>query len=326
PDPGEAAGAGHVPATGATQLRLAEIWAALLAVSAERIGANDTFFDLGGNSLQTAQLISRIRQATGTALHPRELFANPTLQRLAVLVDGGPSGDAAHDPGSPLVPLRPGGERPPLFLVHAVGGTVGPYLPLAGLLAADRPCYGLQGSAGDAGVPGLAAAYAEAIRTVQPRGPYHLAGWSFGGTVAVEIGRRLLAAGEPVAFVALLDTGLPTGDPAAQPPGEAELRTWFAEDVAGAGLGTAVPPGELEARFVAFAANTRAFLAHRPEPYDGRLVHVSAAERDDDAERWRAVAPVAFEHHTVGGDHYTVLRPPRVTAVASILDTLLTER
>ncbi|WP_432841867.1 amino acid adenylation domain-containing protein [Dactylosporangium sp. CA-092794] len=326
PDPGDAAGAGHVPPAGATQHRLAGIWSAVLGVPAERVGAHDTFFDLGGNSLQTAQLITRIREATGAALHPRELFANPTLERLAARIDGAhEGGEPAGDPGSPLVPLRAGGDRAPLFLVHAVGGTVGPYLPLAGLLGADRPVHGLQGSAGDDGVPGLAAAYTEAIRGVQPHGPYHIGGWSFGGTVAVEIGRRLLAAGEPVAFVALLDTGLPPAEAFDEAFAEARLRDWFAEDLAGAGVDLAALGDELDARFAAFAANTRAFLAHRPESYPGRLVYLAAAEDDPDAGRWRALAG-AFERHTIGGDHYTLLRPPHLATVARILDTLLSER
>jgi thioesterase domain-containing protein/acyl carrier protein len=324
PDPGDAAGAGHAPAAGATQRQLAEIWAALLGVPAERVGAHDTFFDLGGNSLQTAQLISRIRQATGAALHPRELFANPTLERLAARLDGLAGDEPVDD--SPLVPLRGGGDGPPLFLVHAVGGTVGPYLPLAGLLAPGRPVYGLQGHAGDGGIPALADAYTEAIRGVRPHGPYHHAGWSFGGTVAVEIARRLRAAGEAVSFVALIDTGLPAGAPG-QPPAEAQLRAWFAEELAGAGVDAAALGEQHDARYAAFAANMRALLAHRPERYDGRLVYLgAAAERDDDAHRWRDAAPSAFTHHAVGGDHYTVLRPPHVAAVARILDDLLTER
>ncbi|WP_432994354.1 amino acid adenylation domain-containing protein [Dactylosporangium sp. CA-233914] len=312
PDPGESAGAGGVPASGATQLRLAEIWSTLLGVPAERVGAHDTFFDLGGNSLQTAQLIGRIRAATGAHLHPRELFANPTLQRLAARVDGGGSVDGG---GDPVVPLRANGDGEPLFLVHAVGGTVGPYLPLVGLLRAGRPVYGLQGRAGADGVPGLAASYVDAIRAVQPHGPYHLAGWSFGGTVALEIGRRLLAAGEPVAFVALIDTGLPS----AGEPSEENLRTWFAEEIAGLGL---KPADLVEEFWERFAANTKAFQAHRPEPYTGRLVFISAAGHDDDTERWRAVAPAAFSHHAAGGDHYTVLRPPHAATVARVLDEL----
>ncbi|MEV6931340.1 amino acid adenylation domain-containing protein [Dactylosporangium sp. NPDC051485] len=320
PDPGEAAGAGHVPAVSATELRLAEIWAAVLGLPPGRVGAHDTFFDLGGNSLQAAQLISRIRQATGTALHPRELFANPTLERLAARVD---DGGASRPDDSALVPLRAGNDRAPLFLVHAVGGTVGPYVSLAGRLRTDRAVYGLQGRAGDGGVAGLAADYTEAIRGVQPHGPYHLAGWSFGGTVAVEIARRLRASGEPVAPVALIDTGVPE---AAADPDEAQLRAWFAEELAGAGLDPAALGDEHDARFAAFAVNLRAFLAHRPEPYEGRLVYLGAAEHDPDAERWRAVGPAGFAHHTVGGDHYAVLRAPQVDTVAGILDDLLTER
>ncbi len=99
-----------------------------------------------------------------------------------------------------------------MFFVHPMGGNVLCYLPLAEHLPADQPFHALQAAGGDAGtepvptVHALAQSYLEAIRRVQPHGPYTLGGWSFGGFVAFEMARLLREAGEEVANLFLLDT------------------------------------------------------------------------------------------------------------------------
>jgi hypothetical protein len=123
--------------------------------------------------------------------------------------------ETAHgaEPGfSPLVGIQPAGERRPFFCVHPVGGDVLCYLDLARHLGADQPFYGLQypdlneESGADTRVEGLAARYIEALRAVQPPGPYLLGGWSMGGLVAFEMAQQLRQQGQQVALVALIDT------------------------------------------------------------------------------------------------------------------------
>ncbi|MEV0396635.1 amino acid adenylation domain-containing protein, partial [Polymorphospora rubra] len=72
-----------------TERRLAQIWQGLLDVDAGSVGVHDSFFNLGGNSLQATQLISRIRDGFGVSVDPRQLFVHPTLEQLGKLVDGG---------------------------------------------------------------------------------------------------------------------------------------------------------------------------------------------------------------------------------------------
>jgi thioesterase domain-containing protein len=57
----------------------------------------------------------------------------------------------------------------------------------------------------------MARQYVEAIRQVQPEGPYHLGGWSLGGVVALEMAQQLLGAGHDVGLLAFLDTTIPFG-------------------------------------------------------------------------------------------------------------------
>jgi thioesterase domain-containing protein len=265
----------------------------------------------------------------------------------------------ARRPVPELVPLKLDGRKPPLFFVHAVGGSVTPYVMLASLLGADQPCYGLEhpGLSGDqAGwsVSELAAGYLAVIQEVQPVGPYHLGGWSFGGLVAMEMARQLRGRGAEVAVVLVLDSSLPPVQ-YSDIPEQAELLSWFADDVAAlagtapppldlagltpdqqidvtltalepAGLGSAAIRAELRNRINVFLANSRAHLAHQLDPYDGRLVLLRAAdEPDDDTERWRALAQGSFECYPVRGTHYTVLEPPHVTEVAGVMRRCLGE-
>ncbi|MFJ8536916.1 amino acid adenylation domain-containing protein [Streptomyces sp. NPDC093591] len=110
-----------------------------------------------------------------------------------------------------LLPLRAGGDRPPLFCLHASGGLSWNYQPLLRHLPANQPVYGVQarGLARTEPLPGsveeMAADYLAHIRAVQPTGPYHLLGWSLGGRIAQAMAASLEAEGEDVGLLALLD-------------------------------------------------------------------------------------------------------------------------
>jgi thioesterase domain-containing protein len=110
-----------------------------------------------------------------------------------------------------LVPIQPRGTRPPFFCAAPILGTVFPYYELAHLLADGQPLYGLQplGVSAPTTVETLARRYLEAVRSVQPEGPYHLGGWSFGGLVAYEMAQQLMAGGHDVALLAIVDTPAP---------------------------------------------------------------------------------------------------------------------
>ncbi|MBX7255252.1 MAG: SDR family NAD(P)-dependent oxidoreductase [Candidatus Hydrogenedentes bacterium] len=119
-------------------------------------------------------------------------------------------------PSDTLVPIKPVGSKPPLFLIHPAGGLVFPYYALIPYFDADQPCYGIQDPALEAEhveqakTEDMAARYVEIIRGIEPKGPYYLAGWSFGGTLAFEIAQQFLRAGDQVAMLCLIDTEIPT--------------------------------------------------------------------------------------------------------------------
>ncbi len=140
-------------------------------------------------------------------------FSEQKLALLASLLEEEGVPQAPRLPSwSPLTPIRTGGSKPPLFCMHGAGGTVMMYRNLSRLLGDDQPFYGLQSQGLDGSCPPLtkiqemAAVYVKEIRRVQPHGPYFIAGYCMGGTVAFEVAQQLLELGEPIALLALFDT------------------------------------------------------------------------------------------------------------------------
>ncbi|HEV7517432.1 MAG TPA: alpha/beta fold hydrolase, partial [Thermoanaerobaculia bacterium] len=342
-----------VPPRTRLELTLAGIWEELL--DTRPIGVHDNFFALGGHSLLAVRLMARIEERCGRVLSLAELFRGGTIEGLAAALSR-----ETPAPSSPLVPLRATGSRPPLFVVHPVGGGALTYRELAEHLGPEQPVYGLQarglepGEEPLTGVEEMARTYLDAIRTVQPRGPYALAGWSFGGLVAFEMARQLEAVGEGARLI-LLDAQAPGLVPAPEIDDAAALALFAAE----AGLPWETPEeGEPLARLTALATRAEAaqllpqgtgeahlrrllavFKAHGeaarryvPGPYGGRLHLLRAGalptpeaaalvERHPDYG-WGAYAP-AVDLHVLPGGHFTLLREPAVAALADLLCGLL---
>jgi thioesterase domain-containing protein len=125
--------------------------------------------------------------------------------------------EAGANEWTALVPIQPLGSRTPVFMIHAILGSVFPYHRLALALGTDRPVYGLQSRGLDGRqppletIPEMARAYLPAIRQVQPQGPYNLGGYSMGGWIAYEMAQQLRDVGEEVSLLAVLGTPAPMG-------------------------------------------------------------------------------------------------------------------
>ncbi|HEY7767045.1 amino acid adenylation domain-containing protein, partial [Longimicrobium sp.] len=164
------------------EVQLIQIWEELLGVRA--IGATQSFFDLGGNSLLALRLFSRVNRRFGCDLPVATLFAGATVRQMAAAI----LAQDASAARAPVVALQPDGSLPPLFCVHATDREVLSYVSLVRHLGAEQPVYGVRDLGEDLSRPltRLAAEHVQEIRSVQPEGPYYLAGWSFGGLVAFE--------------------------------------------------------------------------------------------------------------------------------------------
>ncbi|WP_316520454.1 non-ribosomal peptide synthetase [Kitasatospora brasiliensis] len=157
------------------------------------VGVRDNFFDIGGTSLTAMRLVMTIEKRYGVSVPISSFVAAPTVSGLAERLRAGNSA-AEFDP---VVPIRTQGDKPPLFLVHPLGGHVLCYVRLARLLPQDQPVYALQAAGTVSGteplgsIPELADSYLKAMRRACPEGPYVIGGWSFGGFIAFEMARQL---------------------------------------------------------------------------------------------------------------------------------------
>jgi amino acid adenylation domain-containing protein len=206
---GSTAHANALPPHTDVEKSLAQIWTALLGI--RQAGLQDNFFSSGGHSLLAVQLFAEIETRFGVRLPLSILFQTPTLSELALAIQQ----RGAHTIHSPLVPIQPNGSRPPFYCVHPIGGGVMGYEPLARHLGDDQPIYGLESRPEDAGLPAtehietIAARYLQAVRDLQPDGPYYLGGYSYGGTVAYEMARQLREQGQSVNLLAIFDSPAP---------------------------------------------------------------------------------------------------------------------
>ncbi|MEU9381846.1 amino acid adenylation domain-containing protein [Streptomyces sp. NPDC048279] len=197
------------------------------------IGIGDNFFELGGTSISAIKMASAVQDELGVALPVRDVMLHPTIEALAERVRGsGGGGEAGSAGSSSLVEFRAGGGRQRVVCVHPAGGTAFCYLPLSAELADDIGVVGLQApgiNPGESTLPGVEAMAAEYLRLVDARADEALVlcGLSYGGLIAYEMGRRLVAAGHEKVSVVLLDTHGAQDDEqraAITPVGMAEFR------------------------------------------------------------------------------------------------------
>jgi aspartate racemase len=188
------------------ELQLTEIWEKVLGI--QPINVTDNFFDLGGHSLLAVRLFAEIEQVFRKKLPLATLFQAATVEAMASIIRQ----EEWLAPWDSLVPIQPGGSKPPLFCIQGAGGNILIYRDLALSLGSDQPVYGLQARGLDGKVAphtrleDMAAHYIAQIKMVQPEGPYYLAGLSGGGNVALEMAQQLNAQGQKVALLALFDT------------------------------------------------------------------------------------------------------------------------
>ena len=198
---------GFVAPRDALERQLANLWEKIFGH--DRIGVRDNFFELGGHSLLAVRLFAQVEKLTGKRLPLVTLFQAPTIEQLAGVLKH----EGWEPPWSCLVPIKADGSRPPFYCVHGVGGNILEYLDLAKYMDPDQPFYGIQAIGLDGNIPRenltveyMAEHYIGQMRALQPTGPYHLGGSSFGGLVAYEMAQQLTAAGETVGLLALFDT------------------------------------------------------------------------------------------------------------------------
>jgi aspartate racemase len=337
---------------------LAGIWSEVLGV--EQVGVRDNFFELGGHSLLAVTLLNRIEKRFGKNIPLTTLFQAPTIEQLALLIS---QEKVLRD--SSLVIIQAGnGKRPPLFFIQVLGNGLEFCLPLAHHLGPEQPVYGLSiGIMGKKQIQSIRKGeeardhYLKEIQTIQPEGPYFLAGIFCGGRTAFEIAQTLHSQGHEVALLALFDTRMVIQGKV--PTTITRRQRFFAHYhlLKKVGLAYLINKGKtrfkklfnkFNRRYKKLACEfykrtgrpmsvtlqqfvfqeeeakleARTTFTYLPKNYPGKLTLFRAIEQkafNDPEPGWRNVAEEGIELHDVPGDHLSMLQEPHVQVLAEEL-------
>ncbi len=311
----------HVAPRDHTERLLGGIWSQLLGV--EKIGVHDNFFDLGGHSLIGIQLLAQVEQQFQRPFSLKTLFQAPTIAEFALLVQESGAGVQWTN----LSPIQPEGERVPFFCVH--GDEANYFIPR--YLGNDQPFYAFfhQGEDGLAirytSVGEIATHFISEMRSVRPRGPYLLSGFSFGGIVAYEMAQQLTSAGEEVALLALLDTYDPKEFMRvmrAEAKWYEGLKKSIMRELANYFLKRSIPLPPKLRHFYIIDTYDRAIRTYQPKPYSGTIT-VFKAERSAGANDMGWGQYGHIDTVTVPGDHYSMIKEPDVRALVNALGSCI---
>jgi len=184
---------------------LTPIWQRVLQLSS--VGIDDNFFDLGGDSALALELFHEIALACGRELPPVMIYHAPTIAALAALLE-----QPTTPRVPPLVQLKSGSGQPPVFIAHGLGGSVMDFYQIVKHIQTPRAIHGMQAKGIDGveepfdRIEDMARYSLDAVRQLQPHGPYLLIGFSLGGLVTLEMAQQLIAEGETIGLLAMLDS------------------------------------------------------------------------------------------------------------------------
>ena len=299
---------------------IAKVWRKVLKI--DKIGINDNFFDLGGNSLLAVQLITKLNANFQINLAVHSLLNAPNIASLAKLVEG----DITTELPTNLIMLQTGNRnKTPLFLIHPGGGHIYFYQDLVHHLDNEQPVYGIQaqGTYGNTKpltkVEEMAAKYIKVIQTVQPEGPYFLGGACFGGVVALEMAKLFLLLEQKVDLLAVIDTPAP-----GHIPFKLKLNYYFEQVKMTFKMIPDFNIKRLYSILKLYNLNYQAFLDYKPNTHSGKIVFFSAKERNEFKaqileQAWSNLATEGIDIHRIPGNHVTMNYKPHVKVLSEKL-------
>jgi amino acid adenylation domain-containing protein len=322
------------------------------------LGPDDDFFEMGGDSLLAITLMLRLDSEFGREFPVHVINETFTTRRLAAMLESASVLRATYPAGVTVV--KAGTTDRPLFCLPGLEGTAFQFRVLAAKLHTSRAILAIElhnlqlGPSVLRSIEGTAQAVVGHIREVQPVGPYAILGYSFGATLAVEVARQLTANDETVELVIVLDGYAP--GTLYRPKGltkvamhlriiaRLKLHEYYAylypriqqrlfprsQNPLGTDAAAQLPESEIKGRSAEVSEySIRAFHAHRPEVFSGRIVFVRATDIRDG--RWSADPSCGWSSICKGGvdiipmrcQHLDLLKEPHVTDLAGHINELL---
>ena len=345
-----------------TETLVHTIWTDVLGI--EKIGVDHDFFELGGHSMIAVQMMTRLEKETGRRLPLSTLLTYPTVRKLAQLVQA----NEPHMTWKSLVPIKPQGNKVPIYIIHGIGLNLLNFSGLVNYMDAEQPIYGLQALGLDGldepldNMEAIAAYYISEVVEQNPSGPYAIAGYSFGGYVALEMARQLKDMGKEVKMLAMFDTNAQESDSNQNQSKLGRLARkiirqfpklmWFTRSLIDHPMPTIrYQQAYAERQFTALLARTGLQKSHQPDgeldhlqriiekheiafhsysmkPYDGVVDLFKAQLRlyfvdDNKYLGWKKYALKGVKIHSVPGDHEMMLLPPNDKIFAEALQRAL---
>ncbi len=340
---------------------VADIFADILGH--DRIGLDDDFFTLGGNSLLATQVTARLRGALGVNIQVSWIFTDATVAAIAGRVEAVSGGSTPIVPTSAfdvLLPIRSAGDSDPIFCIHPASGLAWCYAGLAPYTEPGRRIYGIQSPelAEDdphpRSIEQLAEEYVRVIQAVQPRGPYHLLGWSLGGVIAHAVATRFRLLGKQVSLLAMLDSRLREAESTANQEftvGDilvelADLFGFGAEDFDAAeetisaeratelihlrtGAFEFLQPSHMKQIVASFNDAPRLVANYHPPVFDGDVVFFAAAadeiHREVAESCWKPYVTGSIDYYPIDTTHIRMTTPRALADIARGLNTYLVD-
>ncbi|MER6415598.1 amino acid adenylation domain-containing protein [Streptomyces humidus] len=345
---GEERGAADAGGTGERAEAMARVVRDLLGV--DELDPEDSLYDLGADSLTLISLIARIEDDYGVefdlASFSHRVSLTEVLKHLeAALTSAGPATGAAAGASGVVLDIWQEGTGPAvLCLVHPVGGDIQAYRSLVAALGpAPTVCLIADPALRDTGMPAWSLAERARHYDAELRrrfgGPahrLHLAGWSFGARVAMEMAVLAESDGRPPETLHLLDPPPPRAQALVAAYDEAQLERVFAAEL-GAGASSS-PAAHAQAYAGRLArccrANLRSLGEHRVRPLVSVPAYLWLAEHStaglpapaDPREldrQWRACLPSSSVLRYLPTDHYGIVAAPHVDTVAEVVRATL---
>lgn len=329
-----------VPPRNDVETKLVDVWEKLLGF--QPIGIKDHYFELGGNSLMAMQMFSEIEKLFHVDLPVSLIFQEDTIEKLASHLKPENKGKQS----SSLIPIQPNGPNLPIFCVHGGGGEVLVYGELARELGNEQPLYGLRFMESEnhkADVKQLAEKYIKEIKKVQPRGPYILFGYCFGGVIAYEMGQQLRQANQEVPLVTILNFANPVQKTVENQyqisykqvvlkniklllkmPVKQRI-SFFSHKVKNAvKLLKSKPAAEtnISELFKTRAVLTKAVNSYKPKPYRGNLLVIRANNYRNFEKNlgWETTEEGYIFEYEIEAEHITLLKEPHLEVVVKYLN------